>query len=73
MKKYWLDCDSNEGTQFALYEQENGEDTCILKFDFDDIDGLKELEEAGQIAEGYELIDKYITEQLGFLPDYEGG
>lgn len=71
--KYWIDCDSNEGTQFALYEKTEDEDICILKFDFDDIEGLKELEEAGQIGEAYELIDKYIKEKLGFLPEYEVG
>jgi hypothetical protein len=72
-KKYWLDCDSNEGTQFALYEKVGEDETCILKFDFDDIEGLKELEEAGKIDEGYELIDKYIKQELGFLPEYEVG
>lgn len=73
MKKYWIDCDSNDGTQFALYEKTEEDEICILKFDFDDIDGLKELEEAGQIGEGYELIDKYIEKELGFLPEYEVG
>ena len=72
-KKYWLDCDSNEGTQFALYEKVGEDETCILKFDFEDIEGLKELEEAGKIDEGYELIDKYIKQELGFLPEYEVG
>ena len=73
MEKYWIDCDSNEGTQFALYEKTDDGDTCVLKFDFDDIEGLKELEQAGKIGEGYELIDKYIEEKLGFLPEYEVG
>lgn len=73
MKKYWLDCDSPAGTQFALYEKNGEDEKCILKFDFDDIDGLKELEDAGQIGEGYELIDKYIEKELGFLPEYEVG
>lgn len=68
-RKYWLDCDSHTGSQFALYENES----CILKFNFDDIDGLKELEAAGQIAEAYELINKYIETELGFLPEYEVG
>ena len=72
-KKYWLDCDSNEGTQFALYEKVGEDETCILKFDFEDIEGLKELDEAGKIGEGYELIDKYIKQELGFLPEYEVG
>ena len=72
-KEYWLDCDSNEGTQFALYEKAGEDETCILKFDFEDIEGLKELEEAGKIDEGYELIDKYIKQELGFLPEYEVG
>ena len=71
--KYWLDCDSNEGAQFALYEKTEDDETCILRFDFDDIEGLKELEEARKIGEGYELIDAYIQEQIGFLPDYEIG
>lgn len=69
MKKYWLDCDSNTEKQFALYE----DDECILKFDFDDVPGLKELEEAGKIGEGYELIDEYIKEELGYLPEYTVG
>jgi len=73
MKKYWLDCESTGNTQFALYEKTEDEETCILKFDFEDIEGLKELEEAGKIGEGYELIDKYIEEKLGFLPEYEVG
>lgn len=72
-KKFWLDCDSNAGTQFALYEKTEDDETCILRFDFDDIDGLKELEEAGKIGEGYELIDKYIQKKLGFIPEYEVG
>lgn len=72
-KKYWLDCDSNEGTQFALYEKVGEDETCILKFDYEDIEGLKELDEAGKIGEGYELIDKYIGQELGFLPEYEVG
>ena len=72
-KEYWLDCDSNGDTQFALYEKVGEEETCILRFDFDDIEGLKELEEAGKIVEGYELIDKYIAKKLGFLPEYEVG
>lgn len=70
MKKYWLDCDSPAGTQFALYRKDGEEDTCILKFGYEDIDGLKECEDAGLIGEGYELLDKYIEEKLGFLPDY---
>lgn len=73
MAKYWIDCDSNEGAQFALYEKTEDGDVCILKFDFDDIDGLKELEEADQIGEAYELIDKYIEKKLGFVPNYEVG
>jgi hypothetical protein len=72
-KKYWLDCDSNEGAQFALYEKVGEDETCILKFDYEDIEGLKELDEAGKIGEGYELIDKYIGQELGFLPEYEVG
>jgi hypothetical protein len=56
-----------------LYERVGENETCILKFDFEDIEGLKELEEAGKIDEGYELIDKYIKQELGFLPEYEVG
>ena len=73
MKKYWIDCDSNAGTQFALYEKTEDGDDCILRFDFDDIPGLKDLEEAGQIGEAYELIDGFIETKLGFIPDYEVG
>lgn len=73
MKKYWLDCDSPAGHQFALYEKTEDGEECILAFDFDDIDGLKDLEETGQISEAYELIDAYITEKLGYLPDYTIG
>ena len=72
-KKYWLDCDSKEGTQFALYGRVGENENCVLRFDFDDIEGLKELEETGKIDEGYELIDKYIKQELGFLPEYEVG
>ena len=69
--KIWIDCDSNAGTQFALYEKTEDGDRCVLKFDFEDVPGLKELEEAGQIGEAYELIDNYIKERLGFVPEYE--
>ena len=73
IKKYWLDCNSAGNTRFALYEKTNDNETCILRFDFEDIEGLKELEEDGKIGEAYELIDKYIQEKLGFLPEYEVG
>ena len=73
MARYWIDCDSTGDTQFALYEKTEDGDVCVLRFDFEDIEGLKELEEAGMIGEGYELIDKYIEENLGFLPEYEVG
>lgn len=39
--KYWIDCDSPAGTQFALYRKDGEEDTCLLKFGYEDIDGLK--------------------------------
>ena len=73
MTGYWIDCDSNDGAQFALYKKTEDGDACILKFDFDDIPGLKDLEQSGKIGEGYELIDAYIIEKLGYLPDYEVG
>jgi hypothetical protein len=73
MKQYWLDCDSNTGAQFALYEKAEDGDTCVLRFGFDDVDGLTELENAGEIDKAYELIDKYIKQNLGFVPDYEVG
>ena len=73
-KKYCLDFVKEYGESYiALEEVEGGNAKCILTIECDSIPGLRELEQADKIGEGYELINSYIKEKLGFLPDYEVG
>ena len=65
--KYYLDCENHAGPfQFVLYE----DDTVILQFNYEDVPGLAETEKEEDIIQAYNLIDAYITEKLGWLPDY---
>lgn len=58
---------------FVLYVYNPYEDAheTVFSFDFDDIPGLLELELSDQIGEAYALIDDYLKNNLGFVPDYE--
>lgn len=73
--KYALDCNAGDHLtrDFVLYVYNPYEDAHepVLSFDFDDIQGLLELELSDQIGEGYALIDEYLRSKLGFIPDYE--
>ena len=78
---YWLDTSYYYGDfsipKLALVRgkyDENGEkdresEEVILWSAYEDIDGYNELAESG--FDVYPLIDKFINEKLGFLPDYE--
>lgn len=73
--KYVLDCDAGRHIEwdFVLYVYNPYEDAHepALVFDFEDIPGLRSLEQTGMIDVAHSLIEKYIKSKLGFAPDYE--
>lgn len=73
--KYVLHCTagSHFASDFVLYVYNPYEDTHepALAFDYDDIPGLQEYEQADKICEAYALIDDYMKSKLGFVPNYE--
>lgn len=79
---YWIDTDFHYGDfavpKFALIRGEWGEDgkdreteEVILWAADEDVEGLTEAQESDDMTLAWELIDKYIEKELGFLPDYE--
>lgn len=81
---YWVDPDFHYGDfsvpKFALIRGEWGDEgkdreteEVILWAADEDVDGLLEAEEAEDMETGWKLIDKYIEQHLGFLPEYEVG
>ena len=84
MYYYWLDNNYYYGDfsvpKFALIRGElvDGEkdremEEIILWAAYEDVDGLTEAMEAEDADLSQELIDKYIEQELGFLPEYEIG
>ena len=78
---YWIDTEFLHGDstlKFALYrgEYEDGKknretEEVILWKAYEDVDGVAEAVKDGNINLGWDLIDEYIKDKLGFLPDYE--
>lgn len=75
INKYVLDVNAGRhiASDFVLYVYNPYEDAHepVLVFDFDDIAGLRSLEQCSMIDVAYNLINKYIKSKLGFVPDYE--
>lgn len=78
---YWIDTEFLYGDstpKFALYrgEYEDGKknretEEVILWETYENVDGVVEATKNGDINLGWDLIDEYIKDKLGFLPDYE--
>lgn len=79
---YWMDTDFHYGDfsvhKFALIQgkmtdgEKNREtEEVILWFPDDGIDGLIEALKNDDVDLCYELIDKHIAKEIGFIPDYE--
>ena len=73
--KYLLACTTGglSGYDFTLFVYNPYDDghEKVLSFDFEDVPGLQELEQSGQIGEAHALIEEYMKSKLGFVPDYE--
>ena len=71
--KYVLDCNAHSYFDLVLYVYNPYEDAYedVLKFDFEDVPGLRELDRFRETIETYALIDDYLKSKLGFVPDYE--
>ena len=83
-KYYWLDNDFKYGDfsvpKFALIrgelvdgEKDRETEEVILWAAYEDVDGLAEAFADEDEDQMLELIDKYIEQELGFLPEYEIG
>lgn len=69
MIKYWLDTDyiyGNSEPKFALHKVTDDEDEIILWASYADAGVDPKAEEAD-----WDTLDKYIEQELGFVPDYE--
>ena len=79
MKKYyyWIDLYSTEF--FTLYkgeldadgEKDRDTEEEVICCRYSDIDVNPHPETDEELSANWKKIDSYITEQLGFLPDYE--
>lgn len=82
MYYYWLDTDFHYGDfnepKFALFRidmpdgvKDKETEQLILWSAYSDLDGYDEAEAAEDYEGACRIIDDYITNSIGFLPDYE--
>ena len=78
---FWLDYQENQfyGEKVVLYKKYGDRDTNlydeqeVFSAYFDDIQGLKDAMDEGDMIKAYELIDAHIQQDLGYVPDYTVG